>query len=328
MIRVLVMMTGLALMPITIPTAQAQEAIQVYVDDFTGTEQKDRLRTLTLQFQAALMAASPRIRALAGQNLGKQLEDSWASDHLASRNRIIADMGISLSVFGMVNNFGDTGCDVTIKVFDRGKAKWVDNTVVPCEMPKLREVLERFAEQCAAKIVGSGAEPEPGASQTDESGERSIRDEIVAIGGLVWQRHAAPDAMNWSSAKQYCELITWAGRKDWRLPSISELRSVIRGCPKTQNGGACRVTDRCPSTSCWAQRDCYSCSSGGGPANGCYWPNEFTGKCSWYWSSSSSSYSYENDRYGPAWNVCYDNGYIDYDNLYRRFYVRCVYDKP
>ena len=44
--------------------------------------------------------------------------------------------------------------------------------------------------------------------------------------GLTWQRIANTNAMTWENALQYAENLVLAGRSDWRLPNIKELRSI------------------------------------------------------------------------------------------------------
>ena len=68
------------------------------------------------------------------------------------------------------------------------------------------------------------------------------------IGGLIWSDHAS-SALNWSSAKQYCSDLEEGGFTDWRLPTISELRKLIKNC-SSQSGGSCRVSDNCLSSDC------------------------------------------------------------------------------
>jgi len=146
--------------------------------------------------------------------------------------------------------------------------------------------------------------------------------------GLVWQNPPFDGTKKWEDAKTYCT-NNEAGLPGtgWHLPNISELRSLIRGCPNTETGGACGVTDVCSKCgvgqSClsWdpCHDDCSNCSSGDGPASGCYWPGEMEGVCSWYWSSSPVE---GNEFY--AFHLYFGNGgvglgYVNYDG-----HVRCV----
>ena len=178
----------------------------------------------------------------------------------------------------------------------------------------------------------------PSCSNTSDASEDAIEDimhddiqeedvEIEPTGGtwtdpgsgLTWQNPPAESSMEWQDAMDYCEVLTLDGHVDWRLPTISELRSLLRGCPETETGGSCGVDDGCLSNSCWSD-PCASCSSYGGPDDGCYRPVEAEGPCSWLWSSSSRE-----DLDGWAWYVYFDNGSVHYDykdDYY--FYVRCV----
>ena len=46
--------------------------------------------------------------------------------------------------------------------------------------------------------------------------------------GLCWQRSVMPrTAENWDYANSYCENLTLAGKDDWRLPSLDELRKIV-----------------------------------------------------------------------------------------------------
>ncbi len=62
--------------------------------------------------------------------------------------------------------------------------------------------------------------------------------------GLEWQ-NGDNCCDTWYVAEEYCETLTWDDRSDWRLPTISELRSLIRGCDATVTGGECPASDDC-----------------------------------------------------------------------------------
>jgi len=140
---------------------------------------------------------------------------------------------------------------------------------------------------------------------------------------FTWQNPPA-DLMTWQDAMNYCNGLTQDGHSDWRLPTISELRSLIRGCPATETGGSCGVTDGCLSYSGCRNSDCDGCSSGGGPAGGCYWPDGMEGSCSLYWSSYWSS-SEREDYYDYAWDVNFVSGNVSSsDKVAGDDFVRCV----
>ena len=142
------------------------------------------------------------------------------------------------------------------------------------------------------------------------------------ISGLTWQVTPTGGTMEWSDAKAHCAGLSLDGG-GWRLPNIGELRSLIRGCPATQDGGSCRVEEGdCLSWSCWGD-SCDGCSGWDGPADGCYWPDEMQGTCSWYWSSSPVG-----DTPDFRWRVDFNDGDVNSGGVTNGRRVRCVRDAP
>ena len=137
--------------------------------------------------------------------------------------------------------------------------------------------------------------------------------------GLVWQVTPTGGEMTWSNATAHCKNLTLGGHGDWRLPTISELRSLIRGCPATQTGGACRVTDSCLNSKCWNDQ-CLTCSSKSDPGRGAaYWPPDLEVVVSWFWSSSPVT-----EGNNLAWGVAFDGGSVYNDDAGNAHGVRCV----
>lgn len=163
-------------------------------------------------------------------------------------------------------------------------------------------------------------------------------------GGLVcdhWKNCVPPDALGfwedstsgvvlrweiwpsgkkkWGDASAYCDDLEWAGESDWRLPTISELRSLIRGCPDNQTGGACGVTDTCLAyTPCF--QDCGGCAYDAGPGAGnCYWDINGETNCYSYWSSSTDA-----DDISNAWTVNFARGDVAHTSKGSEISVRCV----
>jgi len=134
--------------------------------------------------------------------------------------------------------------------------------------------------------------------------------------GLTWQIYPAEDTMAWEPAIAYCGNL---GGGSWRLPTISELRSLIRGCPYTAPGGSCTVTDDClVHADCW-NYTCWDCDEGQGPAEGIFWPDEMRGSGSWYWSISPVT-----DYPGWIWAIPFRGGDIDTYDATLKVHVRCV----
>ena len=145
--------------------------------------------------------------------------------------------------------------------------------------------------------------------------------------GLMWQDPPAANYMTWQAAMDYCDSLTVGGYSDWRLPTVSELRSLIRGCAATVTGGTCGVTDDCLTDSCWNDA-CYGCDNLKGPGDGGLYqpaglhavPGDST---QYFWSSSSVSGGAVN-----AWSVDFGGGYVyDYDGD-NFIDARCVHLRP
>jgi len=130
--------------------------------------------------------------------------------------------------------------------------------------------------------------------------------------------------MNWKQAKQYCQELTLGGYDDWRLPTIYELRSLYRGCPAEETTNSCKGD--CSTLLCETKTQyeyCGNCPLGGGPDNGCYWPEELEGSCSKYWSATKVDKSFIRG----AWVASYYSGEVTGTELKRGYrHVRCVRD--
>ena len=114
------------------------------------------------------------------------------------------------------------------------------------------------------------------------------------ISGLMWQNDETVGTvvLNQDQARTYCQNLTECGHTNWRLPTISELRSLVRGCPGTETGGACGVTDDCTEDGC-TNDACEGClpEHGGPGVDGYYWPpeiREYGNHADWYWSDTIS----------------------------------------
>jgi len=165
--------------------------------------------------------------------------------------------------------------------------------------------------------------------------------------GLCWQdpqKDAKDPAWNYDTRKgyyglsgpdanRYCEELVLGGYSDWRTPSIDELRTIIRGNPATETGGAC------PLTAGSARADDATACTGGtqneGPgSDGCYWAEELTGTCSRNDPASighpleyATSDLASDD---PEWIgfVSFDNAIVGFNHLESLTEVRCVRDAP
>ena len=105
--------------------------------------------------------------------------------------------------------------------------------------------------------------------------------------GLQWEEPTSGGNVIWDVASNYCQTLGLGGHDDWRLPTLDELRTLVRGCNPTASGGTCRLGTSCATWSCYSD-DCLGCSYGLGPATGgCYWDAGLAGTCKEYWSSTT-----------------------------------------
>lgn len=136
--------------------------------------------------------------------------------------------------------------------------------------------------------------------------------------GLMWQVDlCSPDIGPWYWAKRACEELVQNDFDDWRLPTISELRTLVQGCDNTSTGGACNVTDSCLESSC-ENNACNGCQLGEGPNNGCYGNSALSGECYDFWSGSEVE-----DQSDSAWFISFDKGQVM--NYYQTCDSGCEY---
>ena len=131
---------------------------------------------------------------------------------------------------------------------------------------------------------------------------------------LIWSGKST-ETMLWADAVNYCKDMNEGGFSDWRLPTISELRTLIQNCSKTERGGTCGVTDDCLSYSECRNDDCGGCRI---DENN---PGQYSkfGESGWFWSSSTRS-----DSTDIAWFVDFYGGYVGNASKDLGYDVRCV----
>lgn len=141
-------------------------------------------------------------------------------------------------------------------------------------------------------------------------------DAVLKPTGLSWSKKG-PNEMNWSNAKSYCANLKEDGYSDWRLPTISELRTLIKNCPETETGGECRVTDNCLSSENCRTDACMGCESDKFSKN--LFKYSVLGTLEDLWSSSEmSNYTI------VAWTVDFMHGSVGSKSKDHDSNVRCV----
>jgi hypothetical protein len=129
--------------------------------------------------------------------------------------------------------------------------------------------------------VDAGA---PNLESYTDNGDGTLTDNLT---GLAWQQVAAPSPYTQPAALGYCADLSLAGHTDWRLPSVTELLSIVD--TSTSNPSIDRMF--LPQT----LSDYY------------------------FWSSTPYA-----GPSGSAWGVYFNNGYSDYNFVTIVYSVRCV----
>ena len=125
-------------------------------------------------------------------------------------------------------------------------------------------------------------------------------------GSLYWSPLSSSQ-LTWAAAGTHCSSI------GGRLPTINELRTLIRNCSGTVTGGSCQVTDGCTNAAtCYNESACGSCPS---KSDGSY---SALGDTCWLWSSTTvylASY---------VWGVYFTTGNIGSSPKTNSNWTRCV----
>jgi hypothetical protein len=115
--------------------------------------------------------------------------------------------------------------------------------------------------------------------------------------GLTWVKSPHTDlpekfksSMVWKEAIQACKELSFSGHKDWRLPTVEELRSIVDYTRGAKDNEPAIDTKYFLDT-----------------------------KCSWYWTVTPCAWSR-----GNAWVVAFHDGYVGDGNEDGSSYVRPV----
>lgn len=138
---------------------------------------------------------------------------------------------------------------------------------------------------CAESCESAGGEFDGGSGDGGGGGEATEWTDSTS--GLTWQVTPSGVKVDLAQAVSYCN------DNGWRVPTISELRSLIRDCPTMMPGGACGVSDTCSNASdTTCLNDACKVPVEGctpkGPTDGCYWPPELKGPCDYYMSQTTA----------------------------------------
>ena len=180
--------------------------------------------------------------------------------------------------------------------------------------------------KCAsAGYTWNGSTCTSGGSSLPECSTADVTPCYDSTSHLTWSKKSS-STMTYSDAMSYCsgsEMNCYGGFSDWKLPNISELRTLIQNCPTLVTGGSCGVVDTgnsstsCLSYSgCFASETCSSCYDSNNPSQ----YSKF-GDIDRFWSSSIVS---DYPLY-YIWSLNFKYSSLSYNNKTDSSdYVRCV----
>lgn len=146
--------------------------------------------------------------------------------------RIGKILNLSLIVIGDINVVrGEYNVDVRVVNVESGVILATDGETFGGN--SYRNSMKKLAQKLAGQVairpgqtVQSAPKPEPQPEPKK----------------LQWSEKSSK-AMKWDEAMFYCENLSEGNFSDWRMPTISELRTLVKNCPPTQVGGSCPISD-------------------------------------------------------------------------------------
>lgn len=163
----------------------------------------------------------------------------------------------------------------------------------------------------------------------DDNNNDSTEEWIDETTNLIWQNPVTDGTYTFEGAIVYCDTLVHEGYSNWKTPTISQLRSLVRGCQGTQTDGQCNLTDEClgiriadNNGPCWND-SCGDCDINMAPIDRCFADEDLRGPCEYYWSSSARV---DDKNFFYAWGLNFDTGYLTGPMRTELFHVRCYRD--
>jgi ankyrin repeat protein len=145
------------------------------------------------------------------------------------------------------------------------------------KMTALMEASKNGHTEIVKLLLAKGAK----ATFTD-NGNGTVTDNF---NGLMWQQGENKSGYNWHDASGVCDSLSLAGYSDWRLPTIDELKTLIKSTTAP-------IIDKT------------------------FFPNVYSSS---YWSSTTDA-----SDTSDAWYVSFYNGYVGNLAKSSSYYARCV----
>ena len=158
------------------------------------------------------------------------------------------------------------GCDNAMAIKDYQDAdkvtndSWQDTNKAEAEV--LPDTNDNTVQdtQADADIEINDNQPDNEQPDTAPGYEVQGNEVIDHVTGYIWQKSQSTEKLTYEQAVSYCDNLVINDITHWSIPTISQLRTIIRDCPTVMIDGKCRVTDLCNSyKQCWDNEDACSC---------------------------------------------------------------------
>ncbi|HQC44419.1 MAG TPA: DUF1566 domain-containing protein [Myxococcota bacterium] len=144
--------------------------------------------------------------------------------------------------------------------------------------------------------------------------------------GITWYKYSL-SVTDVTSGLVACNSLNVGDKIGWRLATIDELRTIIRGCPATAKGGACPITNTNWQESNNGDANCNGCDMKQGPGDdGCYTDPWLNDQCHLVLSSTKVPTTTGSPL--RAWYVTFYDAKIEVNrsgSSLRSAFARCVW---
>jgi len=127
--------------------------------------------------------------------------------------------------------------------------------------------------------------------------------------GLMWSV-SETGLINWNDAEQDCQVLSTTDYSDWRMPTIDELRTLVRDCPQTAPGGTCPASESCSLNTCLGNYGDCTCEPKTQSCDYLPEPLKKAWSChAFYWSSTTVTHK-DWGELNQAWGINFTSASI------------------
>ena len=146
------------------------------------------------------------------------------------------------------------GCDNAMAIKDYQDAdkvtndSWQDTNKAEAEV--LPDTNDNTVQdtQADADIEINDNQPDNEQPDTAPGYEVQGNEVIDHVTGYIWQKGQSTEKLTYEQAVSYCDNLVINDITHWSIPTIDQLRTIVRGCPNTMTGGKCPISEACANS--------------------------------------------------------------------------------